>query len=350
MPTSEFAVSCLAGVAATVAVHAEVAVSALPPLPDAHGFAGSFAGLSGRHLMVAGGANFPDGVMPWNGGKKVWHDSVFALDTAQPESGWVRLGGLPQAVGYGVSITVPEGLLIIGGGNATTHSAAVRLLERVTDRLVVTDWPALPVALANGCGARCGRWLHVAGGTTRADTVVASNRHFMLDLEDREKGWVEAPPLPGNGVMLATAIGHGEDFYVVGGCALHPDAAGKPVRTYLRQCWKFANQAWTRCPDPPRAAVGAASPGWVHGGSLVVAGGDDGSQTGAEPPSHRGFCRDLLAYDPAAAEWRHFAEVESPLPVTLPAVSVAGGYVLVSGEIRPGVRTPAVIKLAIGNP
>ena len=45
----------------------------LAPLPDEHGFAGSFAGSSGGALLVAGGANFPDGPS-WNGHPKAGHD------------------------------------------------------------------------------------------------------------------------------------------------------------------------------------------------------------------------------------------------------------------------------------
>jgi hypothetical protein len=41
--------------------------------------AGPFAGTSGGALIVAGGANFPD-KMPWDGGKKIWHDTAFVLD------------------------------------------------------------------------------------------------------------------------------------------------------------------------------------------------------------------------------------------------------------------------------
>ena len=44
--------------------------SALPPLPDAHGFGGPYAGVSGGALLVAGGANFPDAT-PWENGAKV---------------------------------------------------------------------------------------------------------------------------------------------------------------------------------------------------------------------------------------------------------------------------------------
>ena len=37
----------------------------LPAIPDNFGFAGSFSGVSGDALIVAGGANFPDGGAPW---------------------------------------------------------------------------------------------------------------------------------------------------------------------------------------------------------------------------------------------------------------------------------------------
>src|ERR1019366_969557 len=51
----------------------------LPSLPDKEGFAGSFAGVSNGAMIVAGGANFPD-KKPWDGGKKLWYDTVFVLE------------------------------------------------------------------------------------------------------------------------------------------------------------------------------------------------------------------------------------------------------------------------------
>ncbi|HEY1049903.1 MAG TPA: hypothetical protein VGE39_09120, partial [Prosthecobacter sp.] len=51
----------------------------LPDVPDERGFAGSFAGVSGGSLIVAGGTHFID-KMPWEGGTKLWYDTVFALD------------------------------------------------------------------------------------------------------------------------------------------------------------------------------------------------------------------------------------------------------------------------------
>ena len=78
----------------------------LPSLPDPPGVAGSFAGVSGISLIVAGGANFPD-KMPWEGGKKVWHDRVWVLD--KPDGTWREGSKLPRPLGYGVSVSAPDG-------------------------------------------------------------------------------------------------------------------------------------------------------------------------------------------------------------------------------------------------
>src|SRR5512143_304145 len=57
----------------------------LRPLPDPLGVAGCFAGASGGALIVAGGANFPDG-FPWQGGRKAWHRAVWVLTS--PAGDW----------------------------------------------------------------------------------------------------------------------------------------------------------------------------------------------------------------------------------------------------------------------
>ena len=86
--------------------------SNLKPLPDEHGYAGAFAGVSNGALIVAGGANFPDG-FPWEGGAKAWHDSIFVLE--KPDGEWKKLDQvLPYPVAYGVSV----GEYFIGGQDA----------------------------------------------------------------------------------------------------------------------------------------------------------------------------------------------------------------------------------------
>src|SRR4051794_34706734 len=94
----------------------------LPSLPDKEGFAGMFAGVSGGALVVAGGANFP-GKKPWEGGKKVWYDTVYVLE--QPGGEWKVGGRLPRPLGYGVSVTHGGAVICVGGSDAERHYAEV---------------------------------------------------------------------------------------------------------------------------------------------------------------------------------------------------------------------------------
>ena len=91
----------------------------LAPLPDPLGVATPFAGVSGGALLVAGGANFPD-KMPWEGGKKVWHDRVWKSGalTTQP------LPPLPIALSGASGALVGDTLIVACGSEASGEQAA----------------------------------------------------------------------------------------------------------------------------------------------------------------------------------------------------------------------------------
>src|SRR5476649_1741872 len=98
----------------------------LPNIPDNEGFAGAFAGVSHDVLLVAGGANFPD-KKPWEGGTKVWYDTIFALD--QPNGKWQVVGKLPRPLGYGISLSHRNHVVCVGGSDVERHYAEVFRLE-----------------------------------------------------------------------------------------------------------------------------------------------------------------------------------------------------------------------------
>ena len=86
--------------------------SELPQLPDEHGFGGPIVGVHDEVLIVAGGANFPNGP-PWSEGdqppgSKVWHDKIFAL---QPDAeGWDHAGNLPRSLAYAPAVSTDDGV------------------------------------------------------------------------------------------------------------------------------------------------------------------------------------------------------------------------------------------------
>ena len=316
----------------------------LPPLPDPVGFAGSYAGASGKALLVAGGANFPD-KMPWEGGAKMWHDNVFVLE--RPEGPWKAGFKLPLPSAYGISVTAEDSVVCIGGSDASRHLTNVFRLQWRQGKLVCHNLPPLPLALANSCGALVGRSVYVAGGTDAPDATRALKKFLRLDLSRATPQWEELTPWPGPARMLATAAAVGGSFFVVGGADLAPGPDGQPVRTYLKDAYCFTpGRGWRRVADMPNPVVAAPSPApVVHGRGFLVIGGDDGSLANFQPRSqHPGFPNRVLHYDADRDQWTIAGETPAPR-ATLPTAAWNGLQVIPSGEARPGVRSPEVWAL-----
>lgn len=315
--------------------------SALPPLPDGLGVAGAFAGVVGDVLVVAGGANFP-GRMPWAGGEKVWHDRVYLLRS--PEDSWESGPSLPRPLAYGVAISLAEGLLCAGGSDATGHSAEVFLLEAVGDRIQRRTLPPLPHPLANACGARVGRTIMIAGGSDQPGATAALREFLAFDLATPTARWQRLEPWPGPGRILGVAAAQGGAFLLFSGAALEADGDGKAVRRYLRDAYRYSSGGgWKRLADVPVPVVAAPSPALALGASrIVVLGGDDGTRVGFQPlDQHPGFSKRAWLYDTTTDTWTSWGE--APVAqVTTPAVTWRGRWVIPSGEVRPGVRSPEV--------
>ncbi len=317
-----------------------LAWSKLPNLPDKEGFASMFAGVHNGALIVAGGANFPD-KRPWEGGTKIWYDTVFALE--KPDGEWKTIGKLPRPLGYGVTISTKEGIICIGGSDAGGHHAEVFRLEWVNGALKTTSLPSLPKPCANMSGALLKNVIYVAGGIETPTATQALNTLWALDLTKIEAGWKELEPIPGSGRMLATAGVQDGSFFVFSGAGLKADAEGKPAREWLRDAYRYApGKGWKRIADLPRVSVAAPSPAPALGQShLLVMGGDDGAQVSTPPTEHKGFPRDVLAYHTITDTWTTRGEVPFS-KVTVPVVEWNGRFIVISGEKQPGIRSPEV--------
>jgi N-acetylneuraminic acid mutarotase len=342
-----FASFCVVALALAVAVHAQPTPTMvpflqwkeLPTLPDREGFAGSYAGLTGGALIVAGGANFPD-KRPWEGGTKIWYDRVFVLEASS--TAWRESGRLPSAGGYGVSVNTPEGFVLIGGGDAARNFDEVWLARWDGKTVTFTAWPRLPKPLAMAAGALVGRTVYVAGGLDRPDATTAQNVFFALDLDRLSAGWRTLPTWPGTERFLAIAGAHDDAFFLFSGARLIADGTSKPAREWLRDAYRFNPTAgWKRIADLPRVAVAAPSPAPSVDGRLLVLGGDDGAQVALPPTTHQGFPRDALAYRPADGTWSRASDVPFSL-VTTTLTTWRGQIVVPGGEARPGVRSPRV--------
>lgn len=319
--------------------------SQLPKIPDREGFAAPFAGVSGGALIVAGGANI-------TGDKwkepfvKTWYDSVFVL--TKPGGRWLRTGKLPRKIGYGVSVTVNDGVLCFGGSDATQHYSSSFRLAWKGGKVRTTALPPLPQPCANACGAIIGHTIYIAGGIETPSATTAMHTFWKLDLDAPEPIWAELDPWPGPERMLAVAGVHDGAFYLFSGAKLTADADGKPVREFLRDAYRYTpGEGWKQLADLPRAAIAAPSPAAILGSSLAIVSGDDGLNVSFQPvEKHPGFPHTALLYDPKTDAWT----VLDNVPVsraTVPTVSWLDRVVIPNGEVRPRVRTPEVWSLRV---
>lgn len=317
--------------------------SKLPSLPDKEGFASMFAGVSGGALLAAGGANFPD-KKPWEGGKKIWYDTVFVLE--KPDGQWKVAGKLPRPLGYGVSVTHGGGVVCVGGSDAEGHRAESFKLEWRGGKLVTKSLPSLPRSVANMSWALLGDTLYVAGGIEKPDSASALKTFFVLNLAAKSPVWRELEPWPGPPRMLAVAAAQDGSFFLVSGTDLSPGPDGKPVRTYLRDGYCYTpGKGWKRIADIPRAAVAAPSSAPSMGQTqFLVVSGDDGAQVATAPTEHKGFPRTILAYDTRADRWTESGSTPAPR-ATVPTAQWNGAWLVISGEQRPGIRSPEVWRL-----
>ncbi len=337
----------------------------LPPLPDRHGFAGMFAGTSGRALIVAGGANFPGG-RPWNGAEKVWHDDIFVL--AEPRAAWQTGAKLPRALGYGVSVTTEKGVICLGGGDAQQHYADVFRLQWAAGEIRITELPPMPGPTAFFCGAVVGETIYVAGGkdwpvprhaegSSEPRPPVAMRTFWALDLSKElgQQRWERLEPWPGLARMQAVAAVQEDCFFLIGGVALEETKPGDDKRVFLTDGYRYdpKQRTWTPIAEMPWPAAAAPTPAMPLGQAhFAIVGGDNGLnalRVAELKDDHPGFPATILCYHTITDTWVTRGEFPRDLdadvwpPVTTNTTAWRGRYVVPSGEARPGVRTVNVL-------
>ena len=348
-----------------------------PPIPDEHGFAGPFAGVSSGTLVVAGGANFPESY-PWEGGKKVWHDRIFLLPQGAEE--WtVSSRKLPKALAYGVSVSLPEqnnSIVMLGGSDGQNKPVAevTMLTLKLVDarpEVLLQPLPSLPVALAESSGLAIGNTIYLFSGKSTGGTV---RKAFRLDFGRSPLKWEELPwPEGARGRMHSVAGSHDGKIFLFGGRDYqsdseleHPeDRLEAEKLDFLRDCYRFDPDAgkWTRIADLPQGSSAAPYRAIPSGSShLLILGGVTApyveEQLAARPEingqghEHPGFPRTVLAYHVITDTWVEAGALppEMEVPVTVPVVFMPNGeFVVASGEKQPGVRTTQVFSGTIAR-
>ncbi len=317
----------------------------LPDLPDAEGYAGMYAGVAvdtrtGESCLVAaGGANFPDKPL-WEGGTKCWTDRIFLL--THGASKWDEPAKLPKPMGYGATVSLPQGVMLIGGCNAEGVFRDCLLISLSGGALQLTPLQPLPVGLAGHAAAMLDGKVYVLGGSLAPGEQDAQNSLFVYD--PATDAWTEGEALPARGRFLHQMASTDGALYVLGGIGVKPGKNGRMVRDMLTEAWLYTPQGgWDRAADLPRFCAAAPTPAPVSPeGKIYLLGGDDASVKGVDSPkNHPGFHSVSLSYCSMNNTWKE----EGPIPAAravLPCAMWNGKAVIFNGEQRPGKRSNEV--------
>lgn len=306
---------------------------------------------------------------------------------------------LPEPVGYGASVSTEWGVVGLGGENEQGLSRRAFLIGWFGDseedlQLKVLDSaiPDLPTACTAGGAAVVDEFVYlVAGAIEGPDGKPVASRHVWRlplaiiaesiasnrDINQRSELWEPVIPWPKTGpermfpLVTAQHDGFGTRLFVIGGRRFLPGKSRDDLNNlqFLSDAWSLAPQqlknslgserasstgrndadesaAWRRLADPPvPMAAGTAVP--VGPSHIFVPAYADGSilqrwlASGVDQASfpHPGFPRQTWGYHTIVDAWVPWNE--SPVnQVTSRAVVWGDDVFLISGEVRPRVRTP----------
>jgi len=317
------------------------------------GLAGCFAGHHQGVLLIAGGANFPNEV-PWKGGVKTWYDEIYILQKdGNNQFSWSASSlKLPYPLAYGVSVSTGKGVVCVGGNNQDQCSKEVFRLSYSSNTSMVEleNLPSLPVPLAHLGGCLLGDMLYVAGGQSSMDHPEAGHQFLRLDLskegsDDFRWEALKSWPGPPRAFHVVTSQGDGETdcLYLFSGRNYGP---GREV-SMLSDGYKYNpvldNWICLTCDEEllfPVMAGNAIASGNQH---IVFPTGDDGILF-PDLENHPGFNSDGIIYNTITGTILHDGGLPGEGVVTAPLVEWDGAYYLISGEIKPGVRTPQILR------
>lgn len=352
------------------------------------GVSALYCGQLDSMLLVAGGANFPD-VSAVEGGRKKYYCSVYVANYSSCSDSllWKRIGKLPQSAAYGASVQTSKGLLIIGGRNETQVLDRVYMLNLMNDSLKIDTFPPLPNPRFGLSAVLLEHKIYVLGGKIWSNgCLVQTSSLISLDLKDLDKGWINESNFPYSPVTQSVLAAHSdvnEDYLFLMGWFSSATVDSKPLVS--SQAWKYiiSTKKWVSIADPITSAGDTICFGggvsYSHNGKIYCSSGvnkirfyealmleyyklqfvsdsdkytlDSIRNLQREYMSHipqwYRFNSCVLAYDIEENKWADI--LQSPFVSRAGAglISLNDGFILVNGELKPGIRTPSITLIKL---
>lgn len=329
------------------------------------GLAGTYFGKHGDWLILAGGSNFPNG-KPWENGVKRFSDKVFVF-TQQADRNLQMIymeNSLPIPLAEGAYVSIPDGVLCIGGLNSQGLTEKTWLLSFNGSSIKIEEYPPLPFAIKHSAATVIGTNIYLIGGELSDGSF--SNKLLTLDISNLNKGWEVISDFikPVSGASIVSQQdGEEMSLFVFGGRAKvdsNITSFYSSVYQFRPSSGKWLQRGDIRLNNGTSLSLSMASASSIGGSHIILYGGDTGDRFNqieiaannneiekrdSLQMNHTGFNEKILVYNTITDSWFEVGNATNP-PVAVSSVMSNGSTVyIVSGEIRPGVRSPLFTRL-----
>jgi N-acetylneuraminic acid mutarotase len=326
------------------------------------GLAGPVTGMIGEKLLIAGGANFPDG-MPWDGGKKVYQHQAYIYEITADKLTLKDEFAFADSIAYAAHVSA-GGAIYSAGGEGEDGAVAAVWKYSLDSKGQLERYPlaSLPVALTNGGLVFLKNTLYFVGGE---NAVEVSDKVYKLDLGSDHAQWEEFLQLP-YPLTHAVVVSDSHDKIYIAGGRKRNEGARSDIYDAVFKIDIEAKEITKRntLPQPLAAGTGV----WLAD-HLIVIGGDDAStfhrvedllgeigrmEAGPQKDStiaakndlqrqHPGFSRAVWALNLGSNTWTQLEDIAGQSPVTTTAVVHGNTIIIPSGEVKAGVRTDQIL-------
>lgn len=332
------------------------------------GLAGAYFGKYKQYFIMAGGSYFPNG-KPWENGKKHFSKSVFVFEKSADGNLKLVYQGedLPEPIAEGGSVTTPNGVLCVGGQTQKGLSSNVFLLQFEKGKVIISNYPNLPVAVKSIAVTSINNDVYVIGG--QLTNGASSNQFLKLkNVLSAKNSWENLPPYPiaVSGAM-AVAQQDGEEISVFsfGGRNRNDNAE---VTTFYSDVYQFkpSKNQWVRKKDIQntngKIALSVSGATKVGASSVLIFGGDSGDTFNQVEKAintdnqelrnelwqnHQGFSKEILVYSTITDEWFSLGKATNPVAVANALYDADNQSVYIAGgEKKAGIRSPFVTKIS----
>lgn len=331
---------------------ANLVVEPLIGFPDGEkgidqGVSACYAGVIDDYLIMAGGCNFPD-VPAAEGGKKQYYRGIYAARLNDGNSlKWERVGWLPVAAAYGVSVTTSDGVICVGGNNEESSLQSVFKIRMEDGKAVTEPLPLLPVALDNFTG------------TIQDDLLIVYGGHqvYALDLDQMQKGWQLLNETKKELRQPVSGFING-NYYVWGGYT--PKTKRKKASLSLDGVQFDANDVYEvdgpTAIDDEKVFLGGAAAVNLDELTLVAMGGVNKDiflkALNHPDPDYMTHPVEWYQFNPYIFvylydRWITVGASEHVARAGAALVKHDKSLYLIGGELKPGIRTPSVCRIQI---